>query len=102
MNGDGKPDLIWQHKGTGLITTWLMNGTIMVSAGPFSTAAASDPDWQLRGVADVDDDGRPDLLWQHATTGYVAAWLLNGFTVVESRLFDPSQVSSSWSFVGGR
>jgi hypothetical protein len=102
MNGDGKPDLVWQHRGTGRITTWLMNGTTMVSAGPFSTVGPSDPDWEMRGVADVNDDGAPDLLWQHATKGYIAAWLLSGFTVIDVRLLNPPEVSSSWSFVGGR
>lgn len=102
MNGDAKPDLVWQQLTTGWITTWLMNGTSMQSAGPFSTAGPSDPEWRLRGVADIDNNGAPDLLWQHLTKGYVAAWILSGLTVVDSRLLSPGQVGTNWLLTGGR
>ncbi len=102
MNGDSRPDLVWQNLATGRITTWQMNGTTMQNAGPFSTVGPTDPNWQMRGVADVDDDGTPDLLWQHVRTGHIAAWILDGFTVVEAKLFNPGQIAAGWSLVGGR
>jgi hypothetical protein len=102
MNGDSKPDLIWQHLKTGRITTWLMNGTVMQDARSFSMDGPTDPDWQVRGVADVNNNGSPDILWQHDTTGYMAVWILNGLTVVESTLWSPSQVGPGWSLAGGR
>jgi len=102
MNKDSKPDLVWQNLVSGQITTWLMNGTTMQSAGPFSTVGPTDPNWRMRGVADVDNNGAPDLLWQHVTTGYVAAWILNGFTVVDTKVFNPAQLSTTWFLAGSR
>ena len=31
INGDDMPDLIWQHRVSGDVSTWLMNGTTMIS-----------------------------------------------------------------------
>ena len=32
FNGDGKPDLVWQHK-DGWLSLWYMNGFTMLGAG---------------------------------------------------------------------
>ena len=102
VNGDGRPDLLWQHQTTGTLTSWIMNGTTMTSAGTFSTTGPSDPNWKLKATADVNEDGSPDLIWHHAVTGHVAAWICNGRTVVETRLLTPNTVSNVWRLVGAR
>jgi hypothetical protein len=47
INGDGWPDLIWHHRVTGHVATWLMNGTTMLSGVVIGQAA--DTNWQLVG-----------------------------------------------------
>lgn len=102
FNNDSSPDLVWQHVVTGVITTWLMNGTTLASAGPFSLTNSSDPNWRIKGVADVDDDGDADLLWQHATSNHIAVWYMSGRTFVDARLMTPEQVPSGWVLIGSR
>ena len=102
VNGDGQADLVWQNERTRVLTSWLMNGTTMTSAGPFSVAGPSDTNWQARGIADINGDGKVDMLWQHVTEGYVAAWILDGRTFVEARLLNPNRVNLGWKLAGPR
>jgi hypothetical protein len=58
---------------------WLMNGTTIATAA--AVAQVSDLGWQIVGVADVNGDGKADLVWHHTTTGQVTVWLMNGTTI---------------------
>ena len=102
VSGDGRPDLIWQNTSSRVLTSWIMNGTTMTTGGPFTVAGPSDTNWQARGATDINGDGKVDLLWQHVTQGYVAAWVLDGRTFIEARLLNPGQVSTSWLLGGPR
>ena len=104
LNGDTKPDIVWQHQGTNVLAAWLMNGTTIQSSVSLDVPLVSDTNWRVVGVADVNADDKPDLLWQEATTrthGGVIAWLMNGQSyttnvdVTTSRVADPL-----WMVVG--
>jgi hypothetical protein len=101
INGDGRPDLIWQHRQTGAIVGWLMNGTQMTAPAAFDPGIVSDPDWQIKLVGDLDGDGQPDLLWQHKTRGYIAVWYLNGTVARDLRLLSPRELSDPHWQMGG-
>jgi hypothetical protein len=50
---------------------------------------------------DFNGDGLMDLLWYHRTTGSFSAWLMNGFNLIDGRLFSPGQVADlNWRLVG--
>jgi hypothetical protein len=100
VNGDGQADLVWQNDNTRVLTSWLMSGTTMVQGGPFTVSGPSVTEWQARGVADINGDGKVDLIWQHVTEGYVAAWLMDGQTFIDARLLNPGQVNTNW-YLGG-
>ena len=101
VNADGKPDILWQHQTTGLIGAWLMNGTAMTSSTLLTPSSVTDTNWKIVGVADVNADGKPDILWQHQTTGWLGAWLMNGTTMTSSTLLTPSSVTDThWKIVG--
>jgi hypothetical protein len=34
--------------------------------------------WAIKGIGDVDGDGKADLVWHNTATGDVAVWLGNG------------------------
>ena len=102
VNGDSKPDILWQNRKTGVITSWLMDGTSFITAGPFTVGGASDTRWHLTGVADIDGDGDADLLWQHASTNHIAAWFMDGRKYIDARVLTPGQVPAGWSLFGGR
>jgi hypothetical protein len=39
-------------------------------------------DWKVIAAADLNGDGKADLLWHNASTGQTAAWLMNGTSVL--------------------
>jgi hypothetical protein len=39
---------------------------------------AGQPDWQVVAVADVDQSGVPDLVWQNDRTSQVVVWYMGG------------------------
>jgi hypothetical protein len=105
LNGDGDADLLWQHQPTGTLVVWLMNGTTRVAAeSPQPNAPASDgANWRVAGVADLNGDSHPDLLWQHRATGSLVVWYMNGLVKVSSAQPSPSAPASdvaNWEVVG--
>ena len=100
-NRDGHPDLLWRHDVNGSLANWRLQGTTLVSGDPLSPGVVADTDWQIAAIADLNRDGRPDLVWQHVTQGLISAWLMNGTTLVDGRLLTPSSVAdTNWRIVG--
>ena len=79
LNGDARPDLLWQNQSGGEFSVWLMNGVTRCEHGVATTPAAmTDPQWQIRGLADFNGDGQPDVLWHHQATGDLYVWFMSG------------------------
>jgi hypothetical protein len=103
FNLDGNADLVWQHRTSGQASIWFMNGTNLVNGVLLSPPGVADTNWQIRAVTDLNTDGQPDLVWQNVATGYLAAWLMNGTSMVEGIYLSPSQVADTgWRIVGPR
>ena len=69
----------------------------------FNPGQVSDTNWRIRGVADIDRDGQPDLIWQNQANGLISTWLMHGINLREGRLFTPEQVAdTNWVIVGPR
>jgi subtilisin len=101
VDGDGKADLIWQHATQGLVAVWLMNGTQVVSTRMLSIDRVPDLQWQIAGAGDADGDGKADLIWQHQSNGWLAAWFMNGSDVVGTRLLSIDQITdTNWHIRG--
>ena len=45
INGDDRPDLLWQHRVTGEVGVWLMNGTTLMSG--LSLGVVPDTNWEI-------------------------------------------------------
>lgn len=79
FNGDGKPDLVWQHDTTRQVSVWYMGGapgnTLLGDAWLSSTGASG---WQVVAIADYNGDGKPDLVWQNDVTRQVSVWYMGG------------------------
>jgi hypothetical protein len=101
VNGDGKSDFVWQDRAAGWIAVWLMNGTTLMQSIGLSPERVPDTAWRIVAAADMNGDGKQDLVWHHAKDGYIAAWLMNGTTLIESVLLQPGRVAdANWSVVG--
>jgi hypothetical protein len=55
------------------------------------------PDWKIRGVGDVNGDGKSDIIWQN-DNGTAAVWLMDGTNVISGANvgFNPG---SNWHVV---
>jgi YD repeat-containing protein len=94
FNADGHPDLVWQEEAeNGALFVWLMNGTTFLQQVPLTPGSVGGHDWKIRGVADMNSDGKPDLIWQHLADGWISTWLMNGTTLIDAFLLSPAQVS---------
>lgn len=95
VNGDGKTDLIWHHRGSGELYYWLMNGNTIVGGNgnaylPIGHTAIA--------TADFDGDGRGDVLSASTTDVRISFARSNGVytapTVVANR------PTVGWAFAG--
>ena len=100
VNGDGRADLIFQHKTEGWLAVWLMNGSQVIGTSYLSINRMTDPSWQIAAAGDTDGDGKADIIWQN-TQGYLAVWLLNGTQVTSTRMLSIPRVSDlNWTIMG--
>lgn len=52
------------------------------------------PEWQIKGIGDVNGDSKEDVIWQHTITGTVAVRLMNGLKITATG--SPGAVSTNW------
>jgi hypothetical protein len=60
-----------------------MDGTEAARGSSLTPGRSPDTDWQIRGVADFNADGKPDILWHHQASGELYVWLMNGTALAE-------------------
>ena len=74
VNGDGVPDVVWLEGATGQVAIWLMASPAIVGFATFPASVGATSGWTPAGIADVDGDGRADLLWRNSVTGQLLVW----------------------------
>ena len=100
LNGDGQADLLWHHQVTGDLYVWFMGGTVVTSGSYLTPSRFADTRWQIRGVVDLDADGRPDVLWHHQATGELYVWFMSGTVVTSGSYLTPSRFADTgWKIV---
>jgi hypothetical protein len=102
FNRDGKLDILWRHAGTGDMTMWFMDHTQFLGSAAV-TMTVSNMQWQIASIADFSGDGKPDLVWRNSITGELAAWFLDGGTVLNGWSLNPGRVADlNWRVTGAR
>jgi hypothetical protein len=91
LNGDGFPDVLWRHDTEGWLAYWFLRYNQVVGTGLLSINRLQDPNWQIKGVGDVDGDRYGDIVWQH-TDGRLAVWTMRGATVRSTNLLSIPKV----------
>lgn len=100
-DGDGSTDILWRHQTQGWLSNWRMDGQQLVAGDYLTPSQVPDTNWTIVGTGDFNRDGRPDILWQHATEGWISVWLMNGTTLLDGRLLTPSRVAdTNWKIAG--
>lgn len=99
INSDGQRDIFWRNKATGVLAGWLMNGRSLVQSVSFSPDRVTDLNWQIVSTKDMNNDGLPDIVWQHSD-GRVAVWLMNGTTLVDGFTLSVTSADPKWRVVG--
>lgn len=103
FDGDHRADLLWQHAVSGRLVAWLMSGTARVGASYLTPSGVTDPAWSVHAVGDLTGDGRPDLLWRHASSGKLVAWVMDGLVRQSGQFLSPDTLGDlSWRIVGPR
>jgi phosphatidylserine/phosphatidylglycerophosphate/cardiolipin synthase-like enzyme len=101
LNGDGRPEIIWQHLTKGLLSVWTMVATQAQDAYYLNPSRILSNDWRIVAVADMNRDQKADLIWQHLTDGWLAVWYMDGLNMWRDRLLSPGRISSNeWRIVG--
>jgi hypothetical protein len=79
FNGDGSSDLLWYNPTSGQIQYWQLSASGDVNGNPFlTTTLDATQGWRIVGAADANGDGNVDLLWHHASGGWLRYWYLDG------------------------
>ena len=100
LDGDGFSDILWRRDTDGWLAVWFLRYNAVVRTSYLSINRMPDPNWQIKGLGDVDGDKCADIIWQH-TNGSIAAWLMRDTTVTSTRFFSiPSVGASQWEIVG--
>lgn len=78
VDDDGDDDLLFKNNTTGITSCWVMEDGAVSLNVPVSGGAALPSQWQGRGMADVNGDGKEDLFWRNSTTGALFVWYMDG------------------------
>jgi len=82
-DGDGKSDLVWRNTADGGVSIWTMDGNIIQTFALIQTADGTiyKPgynSWKVEAFADMDGDGKSDLVWRDTDGGKVSVWTMDG------------------------
>lgn len=86
--GDGKADLVWQEESAGIVGVWAMDDAVATEGRLFVPPQIS-ANWRIAAVADFNNDGKADLLWQERTLGIPAVTFMDGTTMTGIALVEP-------------
>jgi hypothetical protein len=100
FNDDGQPDFLWQRQTDGALSMWYLQNGSQMGTGGFNPNGVPDPAWKVVGTADFDRDGYPDLLWRHDTLGTFGVWFMQGTTLRERAMLNPTGFADThWKVV---
>lgn len=85
---NGRGDLLWRHRVSGVLSVWLMDGSDRSSGTLVESADFPGLAWEVVGTADFDRDGDTDLLWRNQVSRNLALWTMDGTAHTGGVLFN--------------
>ena len=77
VDGDGAFDIVWRNTASGLVALWFLNRDGSIARASFPATVPTNAGWQLAAVADLDGDGRAEVVWRNLVNGALIAWQLD-------------------------
>jgi len=74
---------------------YLMNGTAIAGEGYLRTVA--DPNWNVVGTGDFNDDGNADILWRNSATGENYLYPMSGTTILGAEGYLRTVPEQNWN-----
>jgi hypothetical protein len=100
MNNDGHADILFQNINTGNLYVWYMVDTVQAD-GQFLSPNNPGAGWNVVGLSDINADGQPEIVFQEASTGMLAYWVMDGASLVSIGFPDPMDPGGpDWKLVG--
>jgi hypothetical protein len=80
FDGNGTPDLVWQNQSSEQVTVhyYSLVGGVPTYTGWNWLDKNNDSGWAVRGVADMNGDSVPDLIWEDISTGQATVHYFGG------------------------
>jgi hypothetical protein len=95
LNGDHSTDLVFQNRVTGDIAYWLMDGDMATNIGYISPKNPG-VNWNIVGIADFNEDGYKDILFQNIVSGDMYVWYMQGVKLISGAHLVPKNPGSDW------
>jgi len=87
IDGDGDDDILWRRNSDLRLNAWIMeNGALSSSSFIDGNPTGVSTTWKSRGMADMNDDGKDDLVWRNSSTGQLRVWSFNGLLLLSNTL----------------
>jgi hypothetical protein len=80
FDNNGSMDLLWRKQSTGQIRIWYMDyatPTNVARVEYITSPTDTNPDSEIVGTGDFNNDGLADILWRRATDGAMRVWYMN-------------------------
>lgn len=76
MDGDGIPDIVLRNNNSGAVRVWTMNSNFTRKGNEYVTSS-SNTNLELRGVIDINGDGKNDILNFNTNSKVLRAWIMD-------------------------
>ena len=106
MDNDGNADLVFQSPFNGALHVWYMDGHGGIKTNPAGPGGLDQADlpssgpWKLVAIADMDNDGNADLVFQYPAVGALWVWHMDGNGGIKAKAGGPGGLDQGFLYSG--
>lgn len=99
VNGDGKDELFLRNWETGENMLWFLTNLSSEGLVQKPVVTVEDQDWVVKDIADIDGDGREEILWENIQSRQIDIWSYSDNEEITSKTIE-KVVPDNWSVEG--